>query len=307
LAASLGFNTVRVFLHDLLWNQDAEGFLKRIDKFLAIADKYSIKTMLVLFDAVWDPFPTLGTQREPRLNVHNSGWVQSPGFKILNDVAKHDTLQGYVRGVVNRFKHDERVLIWDLFNEPDNINAGSYNDNDYVMHKSELSLRLLKKAVGWIRAIDPIQPLTSAPWQWTDTSNLSSIDNFMFKQMDVISFHCYENKNGLEKRILELKQFGRPMFCTEYMARTLQSSFKEVLPLLKKHSVGAYSWGLVAGKSQTHCSWDSWIHNTGQEPEIWFHDIFRVNGEPYDREEINFIKKVTKKKFDDNIEYLEIA
>src|SRR3954447_791822 len=96
-AASLGFNSIRVFLHDLLWQQDAEGFLKRVDRFLAIAAKHGIKTMLVLFDAVWDPFPKSGKQRRSRLNVHNSGWVQSPGFKILNDPSKYDSLQDYVQ------------------------------------------------------------------------------------------------------------------------------------------------------------------------------------------------------------------
>src|SRR3954451_10896177 len=75
-AASLGFNSVRVFLHDLLWQQDKEGFLKRIGRFLTIANKYGIKAMLVLFDAVWDPFPKPGKQRKARLHVHNSGWVQ---------------------------------------------------------------------------------------------------------------------------------------------------------------------------------------------------------------------------------------
>ena len=31
LAKGLGFNSVRVFLHDLLWEQDSKGFLDRVD------------------------------------------------------------------------------------------------------------------------------------------------------------------------------------------------------------------------------------------------------------------------------------
>ncbi len=295
-AAGLGFNTVRVFLHDLLWQQDAEGFLHRIDQFLSIAHKHGIKTMLVLFDAVWDPYPKLGKQPEPRPNVHNSGWVQSPGYEVLNDPTQYDKLHSYVHGVVSAFKDDERVLIWDLFNEPDNMNIASYKDDDYALHKAELSIQLLKKAINWVRAINPIQPITMAPWQydWSDHTQLTPLDNYMFTHSDIISFHCYEDKKGMEKRILQLKRYDRPLLCTEYMARPFQSTFEEILPLLKEHNVGAYNWGFVAGKSQTHCAWDSWQLEQATEPELWFHDIFRANGEPYDQKEVDFLRKITK-------------
>src|SRR5688572_1127039 len=89
-AADLGFNSVRVFLHDIPWKQDREGFLKRVDKFLDLADKHDIGVMICIFDSVWDPYPKAGKQREPRPFVHNSGWVQSPGAEILGDPARHD-------------------------------------------------------------------------------------------------------------------------------------------------------------------------------------------------------------------------
>ena len=57
-AASLGMNTVRVYLHDMLYQQDAEGFLQRMDEFLQIASRHHIKPLFVLFDSVWDPFPS---------------------------------------------------------------------------------------------------------------------------------------------------------------------------------------------------------------------------------------------------------
>lgn len=296
-AAGLGFNTIRVFLHHLLWEQDPQGFLERIDLFLSIADKHGIKTMLVLFDAVWDPHPKLGKQPEPRLNVHNSGWVQCPGYDVLNNPDSYDGLHNYVHGVVSHFKNDERVLIWDLFNEPDNMNLTSYKDDQYAVHKAELSLQLLKKTINWVRVIEPVQPITMAPWQadWSNDDGMSAIDNYMFNHSDVISFHCYEDKNGMEKRIMDLKRFGRPMLCTEYMARPFGSTFAEILPVLKKHGVGAYNWGFVAGKSQTHCPWDSWQQPYEQEPLLWFHDIFRSNGEPYDLKEVEFLKAFNKK------------
>ena len=289
-AAALGFNTIRVFLHHLIWEQNATGYLQRIDQFLSIAEKHGIKTMLVLFDSVWDPNPKLGKQPEPKLNVHNSGWVQCPGYEVLNNPDRYDELHSYVSGIVSHFKNDERVLIWDLFNEPDNMNLTSYKDMEYARHKAELSMELLRKTINWVRVIDPIQPITMAPWQWVDMKTLSVIDNYMFSHSDIISFHNYEDKQNMERRILDLKQFGRPMMCTEYMARGLKSTFEEILPLLREHNVGAYNWGFVQGKSQTHCPWDSWQITYENEPELWFHDIFRTNGAPYREEEVAFLK-----------------
>ena len=297
MAAEIGFNTIRVFLHQLLWEQDSEGFLNRIDLFLAISARHGIKTMFVLFDSVWDPFPKLGKQPEPRHNVHNSGWVQCPGYDVLNDPNRYDDLHSYVHGVVSHFKNDERVLIWDLFNEPDNMNITSYKDDDYAEHKAELSMALLKKTINWVRVINPEQPITMAPWKedWSCETKISALDNYMFTHSDIISFHCYENIADMESRILTLQRFGRPMLCTEYMARPFKSTFQDILPMLKKYNVGAYSWGLVAGKTQTHCPWDSWSVKYDNEPELWFHDIFRENGEPYKQEEILFLKQILQK------------
>jgi hypothetical protein len=298
MAAELGFNTVRVFLHTLLWNHDAEAYLNRIDLFLSIAHKHGIKTMPVLFDSVWDPFPKLGKQPEPKVNVHNSGWVQCPGYDILNDPTRYDELRDYVQGIVSHFKNDERVLIWDLFNEPDNMNLASYKDDDYSHHKAELSMLLLKKTINWVRVVNPDQPITMAPWKedWSSDDVLTALDNYMFTHSDIISFHCYEDKNDIINRIKALQRFGRPMLCTEYMARPFKNTFKEILPILKEYNIGAYNWGLVEGKTQTHCPWDSWNKKYDDEPELWFHDIFRKNGEPYIAEEIEFLKEFTKEK-----------
>ncbi len=295
-AATLGFNTVRVFLHHLLWEQDSKGFLARMDIFLTVAARYNIKTMFVLFDAVWDPFPKTGKQPEPKNYVHNSGWVQCPGYDVLNNPDKYDGLYDYVYGVINHFKDDSRVLIWDLFNEPDNMNLASYKDDNYAFHKAELSMNLLKKAILWVRAINPIQPITMAPWQfdWSDPAKLTALDNYMFTHSDIISFHCYEDKVGIEKRIKDLKRYNRPILCTEYMARPFNSTFQKILPVLKKHNVGAYNWGFVAGKSQTHCPWDSWQQPYSLEPPVWFHDVYRPDGEPYDKKEVAYLMKFNR-------------
>src|SRR4051812_18999791 len=48
-AANLGFNSIRVFLHDLLWKHDSKGLLQRMDTFLNIAESHGIGVMFVLF------------------------------------------------------------------------------------------------------------------------------------------------------------------------------------------------------------------------------------------------------------------
>jgi hypothetical protein len=158
-------------------------------------------------------------------------------------------------------------------------------------------MALLKKTINWVRVINPSQPITMAPWKedWSCDTKLSPLDNYMFTHSDIISFHCYENVKMTEERIQHLLRFNRPMLCTEYMARPFGSTFQEIMPLFKKYNVGAYNWGLVSGKTQTHCPWDSWSNSYETEPELWFHDIFRENGEPYKPEEVAFIKGITKK------------
>ena len=122
-AEGVGMKTMRVFLHDLLWKQDAAGMKKRMDTFLAIAAKHHIRPVFVFFDSCWDPTPALGPQHPPIPGVHNSGWVQSPGAKGLMDPAYEPKLEAYVKGVVGAFANDKRVLAWDVWNEPDNGNG----------------------------------------------------------------------------------------------------------------------------------------------------------------------------------------
>jgi hypothetical protein len=294
-AESIGLNTMRVFLHDLLWQKDAAGFQKRIATFLQIAAKHHIRPLFVLFDSCWDPEPRLGKQHPPRPGVHNSGWVQSPGAKALQDPAQYPRLEAYVKGVVGAFAKDDRVLGWDVWNEPDNGNDGSYQDLE-PKNKNELVLALLPRAFAWARAAHPTQPLTSGVWKddWSVPEKLGPGAKIQIELSDVISFHSYDKPEVFEKRVLSLQQYHRPRMCTEYMARGNGSTFLGTLPIAKKYNVAAINWGLVAGKTQTYLPWDSWQHPyTDREPAIWFHEIFHTDGTPYSAEETAFIKQIT--------------
>ena len=293
-AEPLGMNTMRVFLHNLLWQQDSAGFLKRMDQFLAVADKHHIRIMFVLFDSVWDPNPHLGKQREPRPHVHNSGWVQAPGAGLMKDEARWDNeLKPYVVGVISHFRDDHRVVIWDLMNEPDN-GSDQYHAQELPDH-AEAALRLLKREWAWARSAKPIQPLTSGVWQgdWSE-AKLSAMARFQLENSDVITFHCYDSPEYMKKRIASLRRFKRPVICTEYMARPLGSTFAAILPILKEEKIGAYNWGFVSGKTQTIYPWDSWEKTYTAEPPLWFHDIFHPDGKPYDSKETEFIRQMTQ-------------
>jgi hypothetical protein len=294
-AESLGMNTMRVYLHDLLWQQDAEGFKRRQDKFLSIAAKHRIRPIFVLFDSCWDPDPKLGKQRDPRPGVHNSGWMQSPGRTALQNAAEYPRLEAYVKGVVGALANDQRVLAWDIWNEPDNTNGGSYGHLE-PKNKVELVLGLLPKAFAWAREAGAQQPLTSAVWKgdWSSPEKMTEMDRLQINLSDVITFHNYDSPTELEKRIKWLKRYNRPLICSEYMARGNGSFFMGGLLVGKVHNVGMINWGLVQGKSQTHLPWDSWEHPyVDREPSIWFHEVFRTNGEPYIPEEAAFIKRMT--------------
>ena len=294
-AETLGMNTMRVYLHDLLWQQDAEGFKRRLDQFLTIAAKHKIRPIFVLFDSVWDPDPQLGKQRAPRPGVHNSGWMQSPGRKALQNPAEYPRLQAYVKGVVGAFARDQRVLAWDIWNEPDNENPGSYNELE-PKNKVELVLALLPQAFAWARETQPEQPLTSAVWKgdWSTPEKMTPMDRLQIDLSDVITFHNYDSPTELEKRVNWLKRYNRPIICSEYMARGNGSYFFGSLLIGKAHNVGMINWGLVQGKTQTHLPWDSWQHPyVDREPTVWFHEVFRNDGQPYLPEEVEFIKRMT--------------
>jgi hypothetical protein len=298
-AQGLGMNTMRVFLHDLAYRDDPKGFKQRLDQFLGIAAKHKIRPMLVLFDSCWDPDPKTGKQKDPVPGVHNSGWVQSPGRAILTDEAKWETLlKPYVTDVVRSFRTDNRILAWDVVNEPDNDNANSYGRNNLKLepaNKAELGTKLVKAAFGWTRAAKPTQPVTAAPWygDWSSPEKMNDMNRFLFTNSDVITFHNYDKPEEFEKRVGWLKQFGRPMICTEYMARVTGSTFQNILPIAQKDRVGMMNWGFVSGKSQTIYPWDSWQKPYTAEPPVWFHDVFRPDGTPYRAEEAEAIKKAT--------------
>lgn len=293
LAESIGMNTVRVFLQDQLWLADPAGTRQRLDAFLTIAAKHGIRPMLVLFDSCWETDPHLGPQHPPIPGVHNSGWVQSPGKRRLLDPAVEPELKQYVQGVVGAFANDNRILAWDIWNEPDNKGGDKLPD---VPAKVARVDQLLPEAFSWARAMHPTQPLTSGVWDgnWSDPARQSPTTKIQLAQSDIITFHDYNWPELFEARIQSLVPLGRPILCTEYMARGAGSTFDAILPVAKQHHVAAINWGLVLGKTQTNLPWDSWQRPYVElQPTVWFHDIFRPDDTPYRQREVDLMRELT--------------
>jgi hypothetical protein len=297
-AEAMGMNTMRVFLHDLLWQQDAPGFRKRIDQFLTIASRHHIRPLFVLFDSCWDPAPRLGSQHAPVPGVHNSGWVQSPGAKALVDPAQYPRLKDYVQGVVGAFAKDDRILGWDVWNEPGSFGGGDYSKSELkYADKMVRVAALLPQAFAWAREAGAAQPLTSGVWD-IDTSKDETapdeIERIQLRESDVITFHNYSWPESFNAEIAWLRRFHRPVICTEYMARSVGSTFDAILPIAKQEHVGAINWGFVAGKTQTYFPWESWEHPyVKNQPPVWFHEVLRSDGTPYRKAEVDLIRQLT--------------
>lgn len=298
-AEAMGMNTMRVFLHDLLWQQDAAGFQRRIDQFLTIAARHHIRPLFVLFDSCWDPLPHLGPQHAPVPGIHNSGWVQSPGATALADPTQYPRLKQYVQGVVGAFANDDRILAWDIWNEPGSDNTGNYPNTELkAKDKTARVATLLPQAFSWAREVKPTQPLTSGVWTVDPSSsdgNLGELQQIQLRESDIITFHNYSWPEDFKREVAWLRKYNRPVICTEFMARSVGSTFDTILPIAKQERVGAINWGFVAGKTQTYFPWESWQHPyVKEQPPVWFHEVLHPDGTPYRQAEVDLIRQLTE-------------
>lgn len=301
-ASDMGFNTVRVFLHDVVYTAEKKTFLIRIDQFLKIASKHGIKPLFVFWDDCHYSLPKIGKQPDMIPGVHNSGWKQSPGYQTIKaysegtlDKKTEAELEDYIKGVLSRFKNDKRILGWDLYNE-----MGQSYCND-------LGLKLLQNTWKWAWEIRPSQPLTAC----VNGSNSEMAREINAHNSDVYSFHNYGSATDFASIIANSIKAanGRPVFCTEYMARPFGNTFEVCLPMLKESKIANWCWGFVDGKSGTKWDWGTRSITVGsavpipkndpsnapKDPKLWFHDVLHPDGTPYMRAEVDFIKSMMDK------------
>lgn len=273
-ASAAGFNAVRVFHQFLVWQSDPDGLKRRIDQFLNIAAGEGIKAMFILFDdcAFAGKEPYLGKQDDPIPYTHNSGWTPSPGLTRVADRAVWPELKDYVIDIVGSFAIDERVQIWDLYNEPGNSEMG------------EASLPLVEAAFAWAREAGAQQPLTTSIFRGHEGY---AMEQRILELSDVTSFHYY-GETGVEAVIQRCQAYGRPVLCTEWLRRVVGQTVELILPIFARERIGWYNWGLVAGRTQTYLDWRRELNSP--DSGTWQHDIFHADGTPYDAAEIELIR-----------------
>lgn len=289
-AEGLGFNTVRIFLHDQLWAADPDGFFAKVDDFLGIADSHGISTLPTLFTNGGSEDRHIDEDAEPVPGIHNSLWAQSPGASIVNDPSRWGDVERYEKAVLKRFGKDNRIIAWCIYNEPENNDACN-------------TLPLLKEVFRWAREVNPEQPLTATvvtnpfvrPKRHMKRLPLIS---FICENSDIMSFHSYDDSTAMADFITLMKGYNRPVFCTEYLGRQRGSTFESSLPLLKADKVAAYSFGLAAGRTQLRYEWNDVVDGKKvpftTEPELWFHDILHEDGSPWDSSEVAFLKEICR-------------
>ncbi len=303
-AADIGFNAIRINLPYLGWVYDADGLLDRLDRVMHVAKDLGIDTIPCLFDdcGFGGDEPVWGIQAEPVPGVHNSRAVASPGRAIVMDPNQRDQLQAYVQAVIGKFRDDPRILFWDLYNEPGN--RMNFSDGDFDQYASALeqsALSLMESCFEWARSQHPIQPLTVAAWSTPlpgDDAHpyQTEIDRSALLHSDIVTFHAYWNRARVSEFIDILTVLDRPIVCTEWMARAVDSQISDQLELFHDRFVGCFQWGLVTGRTQTFLPWpDALVKAHGGDPtrDIWFHDLLRKDGSPYDDREIETIRRLT--------------
>ena len=305
-AAEIGFNAIRVNPHYLVWKHDRDGLLDRLDWIMALADRLGIATVPCLFDdcGFGGAEPVYGPQPDPIPDVHNSRAVACPGRAAVMDRANWPDFEAYARDVLRTFGRDGRVLFWDLYNEPGNrMIFGPDGFSQYDEALVPQSLYLMREAFRWTREENPDQPATVAAWGTPlpgseDPPYQTEVDRAALELSDIVSFHAYWATAHVSRFIDHLSVHGRPMVCTEWMARAVDSRIDRQLSLFRDRGVWCFQWGFVKGRTQTHLPWPADLvraHGGLSNREIWFHDVLHEDGRPYDPNEIETVRRLTER------------
>lgn len=304
-STKLGYNTLRTNVPMVLYEHDCRGLTKRINLFLDVAKTHGFSVILCPLDDCefsGNP-PKAGPQPPPIENLHNSQAIGSPGRRIVSNPSQWFRVKQYVQYFVRTWGRDERLLLLDLYNEPGNpwiFTTEGTKLVDNVDHFEECAFQLMQKVFQWAREENPTLPLTVSAWHMpdpffrnTDVTPLAHrIDRKAMELSDVVSIHAYCDHNCLQATLSEVTGFGKPILLTEWMARQVQSTYDSTLPTLKELKVGAYQWGLVKGKTQTHLPWPHVAHQYQGDP-MWWHDVLDEAGNFHNENEADLIRRVT--------------
>lgn len=303
LAQQIGFNTVRLIMDFDVWLQERESYMDMLEKYIALCAKYGQYVMLVLTAeaelprgdyASFVPKP-LGEQkyalgyhqgRDPeyiRLTMVDKDTIYHP----LESPRLREKYLEMVREIVMRYRKDCRVICWNV-----------YNELGIVL--GERAIPILSTMLETVRACDPVQPLTADIFRGTqDGAPRTPEEKYALETSDVVSFHSYSDFPDFCIQVNDLKRYGRPLLCTEWLNRITHNDIREVYPFLWTEHIGSWCWGFVAGKTQTYepwlALWNQYEASGGKTDcdfTKWQHDLFRPSLYPYDPKEITLIRRI---------------
>ncbi|MEZ8130642.1 cellulase family glycosylhydrolase [Enterovibrio norvegicus] len=298
-AKAVGFNVVRTNLPFIVWQHERDALLCNVKRFLSVCKRHGLSVILTLLDdcEFSGNSPLYGEQPAPSEGVHNSQALASPGREHVMNREIWSDIERYTKDVISQFQHDPRIALWDLYNEP--TNRMMFKDGIHREFSPELEIyshQLMENMFRWARDVAPVQPLTVAAWHAElDTPFDHPTDQRALALSDVITFHAYVSPASMQNVITTLRDVNRPILCTEWMARHLESTYQKQLPMLKENNIGAVQWGLVKGKTQTWLPWP-WVTPTDNQQALWFHDLLDESGSPFDPNEVALIQQMTKHK-----------
>ena len=296
LCDKIGFNTVRLWMNFDVYYKEKNSYMDILEKYISLCDKHHQKVMIVL--AYEEDLPRgevfvakeMGEQKyalgehQGRIPLEKEEIEKTP-YHYLEYKELHDIFIEMVKNIVSKYANDERVLCWNIFNEP-GIMIGERN------------IPLLKELFEVVRSYNPIQPLCADIWRGLNEGKIKSAEEQLaYDLSDVISFHSYLPYSLLVEELHYHLKDGRPVLLTEWLHRINHNNIFEIYPLLYLNNVANYCWGFVVGKTQTHepwpHMWDEYYNGiiTDFDFTKWQHDLFRPNLRPYDPREIKVLEK----------------
>ena len=296
LCKEIGFNSIRLFPEFNVWLYEHDSFMENLERYIALADSLGINVLMGLTSEAVLPrggkyVPKNFGKQEYAWGYHMGRWplteeqkAQEP-YHYLELEETSEKFAEMIREIVGKYANDERIIVWNVYNEPGII-------------LKDRAIPLLKKMFEICREINPIQPLCADVFYSYYGKTETEPERLALELSDVISFHSYMPYDYLIPQLKELKKLNRPIFMTEWLSRVSHNNVKELYPLFYLENIACYCWGFVLGKTQTNEPWESyWDHYYSGDPNAkydfskWQHDLFRPNYRPYDPEEIKIIKK----------------
>lgn len=260
VAASMGYNSVRWWPGG---GMDAQAYINAVEQWAGWAHRYGM-TVSPVFGFVYSYY----------------------------DMADHDAalkqMEAQVRTIIRHFRGDDRIILWDIWNEP--------NMND---SKTEGMMDWIAKMVQWCQEEGCTQPITaSIVWDGgVDFNNSTATGRRLLREnteklMDLHNYHDYSCNDGFNAETKSMvnrfmRMDKRPLVCTECMQRVSGSGYARTLVDFAKYNINFYAWGLYTCAP----NWEvRWSYSTYYNWEVMFHNALYSDGEPYDEKEPQWVR-----------------